>query len=426
MNDRFDLPISTNARALDAYIEAVDNLLRAGPDLVAGFSNALVIDPAFALAEIGRARALAIYGDGAAAKASAARARGLAQTLSARERQHVNALALAVDGKAAEALMAIREHLREFPRDALVLQPAVSAFGLIGFSGRIDRAQELLELLDGLAPHYGDDWWFRSIHAYAQVDHGRVTEAERNVERSLELEPRNANAVHVRAHVFYELEQHTAGARFLRQWLADHQQKALLRGHLAWHLALLQLALGNPDSAWILYREEIALPLHQPESARTPPLNVLTDTASFLWRAELDGRQEHAADWQKLSEFGAARFPNAGLPYGDFHSAMVHARADAQDLVKRLQSQLSELAVDRPACATASAVSAGLVAYARQDWSAAAKWLSEAHAEIVRLGGSRAQLDLISRTLVSAYRHAGSQKMAEDMCAARPHLLSAA
>ncbi len=426
MNDRFDLPVSTRAAARDAYINAVDNVLRAGPDLVAGFSDALAIDPAFALAEIGRARALAIYGDGVGARASAARARELAQLLSARERQHVNALALAVEGKSGEALVAIREHLREFPRDSLVLQPAVSAFGLIGFSGRIDRAQELLLMLDELAPHYGDDWWFRSIHAYAQLDHGDVAEAERNVERSLEQEPRNANAAHVRAHVFYELEQHAGGVHFLRQWLDNNQQKALLRGHLAWHLALLQLALGDPNSAWKLYRDEIALPLHQPDSDRTPPLNILTDTASFLWRAELSGESQHDSDWKKLSEFVAARFPNAGLPYGDFHSAMVHSRADAQELLARLQTQLSDLAVDRPACATASAVSAGLVAYASQDWNAAAKLLSEAHAEIVRLGGSRAQLDIISRTLVSAYRHAGSEQMAQALCAVRPHLVSAA
>ena len=426
MNDRFDLPLSTHTEAAEAYIGAVDNLLRADAKLVERFDDVLKLDPDFALAEIARARCLAIYGEGAGARASASRAQSLARHTSRREQQHVNALALAVEGRANEALRAIREHLEEFPRDALVLQPAVSAFGFIGFSGRLDRVEELLTLLEGLAPHYGDDWWFESIHAYAEVDAGRLLEAETRVQRSLEREPRNANAVHVRTHVYYELEQHPQCAQFLDRWLGTYTDKVLLRGHLAWHLALLDLALGNPAAAWARYQADVALPLHHPEQAPTSPLNILTDAAAFLWRAELKGEPRQDDDWRLLSEFASRRFPNAGIPYGDFHSLIVHARSGSTAAASKLRQQLFDLAKDRPACATASAVGAGLTAYAHEDWSAAVAHLLEGHAELVRLGGSKAQLDLVSLTLMHAYRRQGREAEAQALAKERPHLRSAA
>ena len=206
MEDRYGLPLSTKSpTAAAAYGCAMDGLLAAGSELVPGFEAALALDDGFALAEIGRARCLATYGYAAPAKASAVRARTLAVGTTRREQSHVEALALVVEGRGAEALPAIRQHVAEFPRDALVLQPATGIFGLIGFSGRLEREAEFLALMDGLAVHYGDDWWFNSIRAFSEVEGGRVADAERRVERSLEQMPHNGNAAHVRAHVFYEL-----------------------------------------------------------------------------------------------------------------------------------------------------------------------------------------------------------------------------
>ena len=225
--DRYGLPLSTaSSVAADAYVKAADQLLAAGADLLAGFDAALDLDGGFALAEIGRARCLVTYGQGAQAKASAARARDLAAGATRRERGHVEALALAVEGRGAEALAAIKVHLAEFPRDAMVLQPATGIFGLIGFSGRLYREAEILALLDDLAPGFGDDWWFMSIHAFAECEAGRLSAAERRVGRALEAAPHKANAAHVRAHVHYELGEAARGAAFLREWLPGYSPAA--------------------------------------------------------------------------------------------------------------------------------------------------------------------------------------------------------
>jgi len=424
--DRYGLPISTHGDAAQTYIRAVDNLLRAGPQLAQGFQDALKLAPTFALAKIGEARALAIYGLGPAARAAAAQAQEFAADATLRERQHVDALALVVQGKPREALAAIRAHLQSFPSDALALQPALSAFGLIGFSGALDRTQQLLALLDDLAPHYADDWWFNSMRAYAEVDCDRVADAERRVLASLALMPSNANAAHVRAHVHYELGQHEEGVKFLRDWLAGNAPGTLLRSHLAWHLALLELGLGRKAAAWELYEQEIAAQVCLTKEPPVPPLNVLTDAASFLWRAELSGEAVRHDDWEHLSAFASTRFPDAGVVYGDVHAAMAHARASNAAASEKLRTGLAALASARPEAQVAHRIGAALESFHAGDWKRVASDLEAVRPEATRLGGSRAQLDVIDRTLLRAYSAMGDVARIDALYNLRPQLRRAA
>ncbi len=152
--DRYGLALtSVSARAVDAYRTGVDHILLATPGAEPAFEAALQADPGFALAAAGLARAMQIRGRIPEARAAGARAHGLAGGVSRRERQHVEAIGALLDGDAPGALAAVRAHVAEFPRDALVLSLSVGAFGLIAFSGRPDHNAVLLALLDPLAPH---------------------------------------------------------------------------------------------------------------------------------------------------------------------------------------------------------------------------------------------------------------------------------
>jgi hypothetical protein len=421
LTDRYGLPVSgTSEAALKLYVEAVDHMFAAGENLVAGFDAALAIDPGFPLAAIGRARALATYGRAAEAKAAAARARTLAAGTTAREQSHVEALALAVEGRGDVALAAIKTHLADYPRDAMVLHPTTGVFGLIGFSGRLDREAELLALLDGVAHHYGDDWWFMAIHAFAECESGRLADADARVNRALEAAPHNANAAHVRTHVDYELDQPEAGARFLRGWLGRYTHGALLRGHLAWHLALWELGAGNAGAAWRLYETEFR-PQLVGAGAPIPPLNVLSDIASWLWRAELRGAARRDDDWRLLSAYITARFPQAGNAFVDTHAAMPYLRAGDAAGFARLQSDLAALAAERPASMVALKIANGLAAHAQGHWTLAAAHLGEARVEAARIGGSKAQRELVDRSLLDALERAGLAGNAADLLSLRPH-----
>src|SRR5260370_609122 len=63
-------------------------------------------------------------------------------------------------------------------------------------------------------------------------------------------------------------------------------------------------------------------------------------------------------------------------------------------------------------------LAAGLAAYGRGEWAAAIAALEPALAETVRIGGSRAQRDLIENTVLAAYLKAGRDAQARKLVAA--------
>ena len=187
IQDRYGLPLSTaSAAAGQAYVEGVDRFLAAQPGAEDCFERAVGADPAFALAHIGWARSLQLLGKVAPAQEAAERARDLAASLDRRERQHAEALGLAVAGQGARALALIREHLAEFPRDAIALAAANGVYGLIGFGGRPTRNEELDQLVGGCAAQR-DLFEHTLLTAYLRT--GRETDARARLARRVGRRP---------------------------------------------------------------------------------------------------------------------------------------------------------------------------------------------------------------------------------------------
>lgn len=414
--DRYGNELSTDEPTAQAYRVAADGLLEASGNLIEKAVAVVAMDPEFALAHALHARCLTSYGRGSEALTAINIAKTKAQHASAREQSHVAALLLLTEGKSVEALESIKQHLRQYPRDAVALQPATTIFGLIGLSGRLDREAELAALLDELAPHYGDDWWFMGMHAFAECEVGRIDAAADRVQKSLATNPRNFNAAHVQAHVFYEQQNDEAGAAFLRYWLEAFPDDALLRTHLAWHLSLLELSLGNAEAAWQHYARDFSV-ARQP----APPLNVLTDVASWLWRAELAGAAPQDEQWRNLAAWLEANFGKAGVPFGDIHRALVHVRAHNAPALASLQESLVA-ASSRPVFAVSAQVTEAFVAYGECNWERCAELLESAHTPAVMIGGSHAQRDLVASTYVSALTRMGHTNRALAWLASRPNI----
>ena len=123
---------------------------------------------------------------------------------SEREASHVAFFDLLVAGDAEGALAALPAHLDAWPRDAMVLGTTAFTNGLIGSSGRAGQKRTLLDLLDRLAPRYGDDWWFTAHHGMALSENGQHDAARAKIDRSLAQNPDNPWAAHARAHLSYE------------------------------------------------------------------------------------------------------------------------------------------------------------------------------------------------------------------------------
>jgi hypothetical protein len=157
----------------------------------------------------------------------------------------------------------------------MVLSPCTSVFGLIGFSGRAGRERELVELLDGIAEHYGDDWWFNSQHSFALVETGQRDGAGPKIEGAMRRHPRNAHGAHIRAHLHYEDGEQPTAHSFLKAWVVDYSRDGQLHYHISGHLALCELEAGDAGEAFRIYADSIS-----PDAICGPPLNALTDAVS--------------------------------------------------------------------------------------------------------------------------------------------------
>ena len=409
LTDRYGLPLSTaSSAARDAYVEGCRAKLTMYPGAIEAFDRAIAEDPHFALAHAARAHALLERGDAAAARASMAAASSLGADLSAREASHIAFFDWLVAGDAEAALSALLVHLNVWPRDSVVLGTAAFTNGLIGSSGRAGQKRMLLELLDGLAPSYGDDWWFTSHHGMALSENGQRDAARPMIERSLAQNPKNPWAAHACAHLCYEEGDPEAGRAFLTSWLTTYPRDGALYSHLSWHLALGHLEAGDAAAAVRLFREAFAPDVHS-----GPPRGKVTDGVSFLWRQELAGHPRDADSWRVVHDVATGAFPNAGAAFFDMHIALAEIVAGKGAGLETRARQIDELrasAAIRPApwfrrFRAPSPPSSGVI------FPPQSMRLNRL-GELERIGGSRAQLDLIEFTLLKAYVAAGR---ADDM-----------
>ncbi|MCB1511155.1 MAG: tetratricopeptide repeat protein [Hyphomicrobiaceae bacterium] len=410
LQDRYGNDLSTGStQARDAYIRGVDLLLAANYGAEAAFDEAIAADPDFALAHAARARVLQIEGRGADARAAIAKAEATVGNKSSRDKSHVGAMSYLIGGNGPKAFEAICRHAEDHPRDAVVVQPCTGVFGLIGFSGQPGREAEQLAFMQRLEPHYGADWWFDSVLAFAQIEVGQTAVAVKTIERSLAAAPRSGHGAHIRAHIYYERGETEAGYRYITDWRKDYDKRAPLHCHVSWHVALWAMEQGDTKQAWDVVEADV-----QPGGAWGPPLNVLTDAASFLFRAELAGEPRRNDLWQTVSDYAAKFFPNPGIAFADVHSAVAHAMAGNGEALEKVIADAKG-----PAGDLVRALGEVFRAFAKESWKETIALLTPVMSTHERIGGSRAQRDLLEFAMVAALLRDGRTEDAKLMLATR-------
>jgi tetratricopeptide (TPR) repeat protein len=401
LTDRYNLAVSTASTAVrDDYVHASDLALTFYPGAAEAYDRAIAADPGFALAHAGKAQVLMRQGDIAAARAALAAAKGVSAGLSDREASHIGLFDLVFAGRTEAAIDALHAHLAAWPRDALVVSVAANPNGLIGGSGRIGQKHQIAELMDSLAPHYGDDFWFTSYHAMALSEDGQLAAARAKIERSVAANPNNAHGAHGFAHVCYESGEPDTARTFLSSWLASYPRDGFFYGHLSWHLSLCEIQTGNWAEARQLYRDAIALDRHS-----GGPQQKISDGAAFLWRSELAGQPRDAAAWRGLYDHASSALPRPGNGLADLHIVLAQAVMGDDVALDARGRQMEELARDGryPSGSYLPTLARGFLAFERGDFSGAIEALAPLAGQNERIGGSRAQHDLIEFTLLRAF-----------------------
>lgn len=414
--DRYGNALTSHSDdALDHYRVGMERFLAAQGGVLEAFNSAVAADEGFSIAHLAIARIQQIKGNRELALRSLAISRDTSGGVSPRELSLIAAFSPMIEGRPSEALGRIRAHLIDHPRDAMALQTSTTVFGLIGFSGLPGREAEQLALTSSLAPQFCDDWWFLSQHAFSQIEVGQVEAATANIERSYELNPRSAQAAHVRAHVFYESGAPDAGYTFLREWLEDADKDGLLHGHISWHLGLWALAREEYDLMWKIVDEAIS-----PEASAGPPLVVMCDMAALLYRASLRGVAIPPERWRAISDYAATYFPSPGLAFGDVHASIAHAMAGNREALARIVSNPKG-----PAGEVVAELASGFEAIADGQWETALKHFLAGMTDHARIGGSHAQRDILEYTLCNVLLKLGRNREAKILLGLRRPVIAA-
>ncbi|MCK1714025.1 MULTISPECIES: tetratricopeptide repeat protein [unclassified Bradyrhizobium] len=420
LEDRYGLQLSTASHeAASAYREGVDLMLAGWTGTAETLERAIAADPDFALPHITRARVHAFYQQGDLARQKAAIARELvAKRGTEREHSHVEMLALAIEGRLPEALAATLKHVDAWPRDAVVLSLPLGAFGLFAFSGMADHDRARQELCERVAHHYGEDWWFLTLYGWAMTENGNVARGRSVTERGFGLRRENAHAAHAVLHAMFEDGSIDEADRLVDDWIPSYHRAGILHGHIRWHQALGALEHGDAARALAIYADVL-----QPSATQAPPLNVITDGASLLWRLSAYGHTVPKALWFEADAAAQKLFPKSSLPFADVHMALYAAATQNREaLAARLAAIEQRLADGRlPAGPAVPAICRALAAFADEDYAACVHTLAPVLSQVVRIGGSHAQRELIEDTFIVALMRNGELPRARALLDARLH-----
>ena len=412
IKDRYELPLTTDSpTAADRYVETIDRFLAQIYGADRTINEAIQADDNLAVAHAANALFQMYAMKMAEARKTIAHAKTLAVNATKRERQHVQAISLMIEGDNHKALRLIREHLDEFPRDMLMVRLA-NRLLILGCSGAgiPNFPEELMSMLKPLRSEYGEDWAFLGQFAFAHHETGYFDDALKYAERSLDIRPDNANASHSVAHVFFETGDPDGGSDFLGDWLDDYDRRGPFNVHLSWHQALFQLATGRPDNAVSLYEDHIR------PSVVKKNLGSLADSASLMWRMKIYGDGQ-PGPWKEVREIALPAAEKPGPAFRDAHAALAFAAGGFTEELGRMIDGLGDAATEGSALASEVTLPLvkGIEAFAHGAYDDAADNLDGLVEQLPRIGGSHAQREVFEDTILESYIRAGRYDKAQTL-----------
>ena len=283
-----------------------------------------------------------------------------------------------------------------------------------------------------------------SMWAFALEENNELHRAALVARQVLTTDPTDVTALHALAHTFEMLSEKHAGQALYEEFAGQWEDlPSLFKNHVAWHRGVFYLEMeAQAEKALQVYDEFLVR-----DGGKAPPATPLAmaDAASLLWRLSLKGVSEDLLGerWQILRKFYAeGGYETAHITsFNDVHMLMCLAHADlpaahaALGSMKKLvgkgmkhrfmqwvkarlsflptgkQQQQGGCMSRRPLPESSNAkvlemvglqVGEALIKFVEGNYQETVRLLSASAGDWQRIGGSHAQRDILSLTVIEA------------------------
>jgi hypothetical protein len=268
---------------------------------------------------------------------------------------------------------------------------------------------------DASVPGYS---YVLGMHAFGLEEMNQYAEAESTARRALKLQPKDGWAVHAIVHCMEMQGRIDEGIDFLVSREPDWAPDNGFAFHNFWHLGLFHMDAGRFDRALALWDASV-----HPEPA-TYVLSLI-DATAMLWRLVLE-RVDVGTRFEQVADDWEARLANeAGFyAFNDFHAALAFVATGRDGSLKELVARMREAAAQPGVNAgmerdVGLPLVEGFAAFGRGRHADAIAAIEPVRDHANRFGGSHAQRDLVTLTLIEAATRAGDAARAKHYIAER-------
>jgi tetratricopeptide (TPR) repeat protein len=399
----------TNPKALDAYERALYAFRSYRGDPIAPLDEALALDEDFAAAYATKALILAAFFERHLmrdALATLERGRDAINFATAREQTLAAAARRIAEGQWHAGLRTLEQILVEHPRDLVALQAAHLMDFYRGDALNLrNRISRVLPAWSAGVPGYA---FVLGMHAFGYEECNQYPEAERTGRRAVELGGDDSWAVHAVGHVMEMQGRIGEGLAWYEEtrpvWDGADNGFAF---HNAWHAALFHMDRGEHARALEIFDARLA---GGGEIALTR-----IDATALLWRLKLEGVDVAARFAAVADGWGTVLEGERGFyAFNDYHMALAFAAAGRLKSLARLREALPGATGDNEDMTrtVGQPVVEAAIAYCDGRYGAAVEYLRAARDVASKSGGSHAQRDLLTLTLIDAATRAGMGTLA--------------
>jgi len=307
--------------------------------------------------------------------------------------------------------------LADYPRDAMALQLGhLTDFYRGDCFNLRDRICRVIGQWDKTIPGYS---YILGMKAFGFEECNQYDKSEAIANMALSIEPRDAWSVHALAHTLEMQGRYEEGKNMYLSRENDWAPNNGFAFHNWWHLALYHIEHEDFDGALELYDAQI-LPEDSDVSLQ------LCDASALLWRLHLQG-VDVSERWQRLASFWSSKTAaeNGYYAFNDLHAVLSFVGAGRDDeanlVLKAVELAASEnvgvtaMMADDVGIATCDAV----VAFGQQRYGDVVEALLPIRTIAHRFGGSHAQRDILTQTLIESAIRDGNSGLASCLVSER-------